>query len=316
MKKFSTLILSFVSVFLVTTAVPAYANTEIKPITISEKTEVKTEQFEKFEGTVVDITNSPEKPEVKYLLLENSEGDRTEFVITDSTYVLEGVQLKEGQNLIGFYEKFEFAIMIYPPQYPAVVIAPVDDKGLYIGKFNENYISLDNEIQLLGMDKADVVLRNGMKFSGKITDRRVAVVYSIVTKSIPGQTYPEKVIVLDYSDVIPIVVNDKVIDAPPIFITPNNDVMVPLRAVAEELGYTVTWYGESHRVTLSNTISLQLDKDYYTFAKMAPISLGVAPMVVKDRGYVPLSFFREVMQLNNAYLFEGQLVINNYEKME
>jgi hypothetical protein len=50
--------------------------------------------------------------------------------------------------------------------------------------------------------------------------------------------------------------------------------------------------------------------------KMAPIQLGTAPAIVEGKTFVPLSFFKEVTRLNNAYVFESQIVIDNGERME
>ena len=92
--------------------------------------------------------------------------------------------------------------------------------------------------------------------------------------------------------------------------------MVPLRAVAEALGYEVIWEGATQSVYLNNVISLTIGKDYYTRGRMAPIELGTAPELTDSRTYVPLSFFKQVIGMNNATYFEGVIEINNLETME
>jgi hypothetical protein len=92
--------------------------------------------------------------------------------------------------------------------------------------------------------------------------------------------------------------------------------MVPLRAIAEALGYDVTWNNELQRAFLGKDISLNIGSDSYTYMKMAPIQLGTAPTIVEGKTFVPLSFFKEVTRMNNAYVFESQIVIDNEEQMK
>jgi hypothetical protein len=140
------------------------------------------------------------------------------------------------------------------------------------------------------------------------------------------QVTPEKVIVLGkpkgswtapiHITAAELVVEGKTIEAPPAFTTDDGVVMVPLRAAAEALGYEVTWDGGTQTVFLNSAISLQIDRDSYVYMRMAPITLGTAPVLRDSHTFVPLDYFREVLRLNNAYFFEGQIVIDNAEKME
>ena len=74
--------------------------------------------------------------------------------------------------------------------------------------------------------------------------------------------------------------------------------MIPLRQVAESLGYTVNWNGETRSVEIirgAQYITITLDKDEYTFSRRAPEQLGVAPTLVGDSTYVPLSFVDQII---------------------
>lgn len=100
-------------------------------------------------------------------------------------------------------------------------------------------------------------------------------------------------------------------------------VMVPLRAVAEALGFTVTWNG-------GNTITVDtgefhgvftLGEDFYAFATSmedavgatGPISLGVAPYAVGGVTYVPLEVF-DILLGNGAVTLEnGKIAVNTQE---
>ncbi len=78
----------------------------------------------------------------------------------------------------------------------------------------------------------------------------------------------------------------------------NGNVMIPLRQVAEGLGYTVTWVAESRSVELTRGaqfITMSIDKDSYAFSRRAPQELGVAPTLVGDLTYVPVNFVTDII---------------------
>ena len=83
-------------------------------------------------------------------------------------------------------------------------------------------------------------------------------------------------------------------------IVEHNDVtMIPLRAVCENLGFTVNWIHESRTIELVKMpiyITCSPDRDGYTFSKTAPQLLGVAPQLIDDSTYVPTNFINEILQ--------------------
>ncbi len=93
----------------------------------------------------------------------------------------------------------------------------------------------------------------------------------------------------------------------------NDVTMLPLRAVAEHFGYTVEWHGESQSVSLTkgaHYITFAIDEDAYSFSRMAPQSLGTAPILFGDTTtYVPQNFFCELLNLN-CKLVEGGIEIS------
>ncbi|MCZ8515933.1 DUF4163 domain-containing protein [Paenibacillus filicis] len=74
--------------------------------------------------------------------------------------------------------------------------------------------------------------------------------------------------------------------------------MVPLRPIAEALGYEVKWNDEQQSAELTRGpqwTSVTVGKNAYTYLKTVPIALGAAPEIRPDgRMYVPLSFFAEI----------------------
>ncbi len=83
------------------------------------------------------------------------------------------------------------------------------------------------------------------------------------------------------------------------------NVAVPLRAVAEKLGFQVTWNGDG-TISMDNGVmncTVTLGKDSYQVVTSveglvgmsAPFSLGMAPYIVNDTAYVPLGIFEALL---------------------
>lgn len=76
--------------------------------------------------------------------------------------------------------------------------------------------------------------------------------------------------------------------------------MVPMRQVAEALGFTVTWDGEARTASMDDGIlhtTVTIGEDLYWYASStaigmsAPTELGAAPELRDNKTYVPLSLF-------------------------
>ncbi|NOU92191.1 DUF4163 domain-containing protein [Paenibacillus sp. LMG 31456] len=85
-----------------------------------------------------------------------------------------------------------------------------------------------------------------------------------------------------------------------IYISDNGTSLVPLRIIAERLGYNVKWNEDKQLVEINKGAqwtSLQAGKDSYIINRMAPLPLGQAP-VIKEDGmmYVPLDFFSKILK--------------------
>ncbi|GIP40473.1 hypothetical protein J31TS4_37530 [Paenibacillus sp. J31TS4] len=75
--------------------------------------------------------------------------------------------------------------------------------------------------------------------------------------------------------------------------------MVPLRAIAEALGYQVVWHGDTQSVDVIRGAvwsGIYIGSDAYAFGKMAPAPLGAAPVLKDSVTYVPIAFFGDVLR--------------------
>ena len=313
--------------------VPISAPMEIIPISEPLPAEEWPEfNYISFTGIVQEINLVEWQEDSWHLVLVADEaGQLVNFVVDDETIFITDAELILGAKVTGFYDASLPMIMIYPMQPKAAVMAVEmpETHSIKIDRFDSEMLSYDGGLKINLADETQIVSADGTAYEGSLLDRKLVVIYTFTTRSIPPQTTPHKVIVMN-EVVVPIgevitdgqaieitelVVENTTIVAPLPFVDENGVVMVPLRAVAEALGYTVGWDDRTGTVTVGIAMTLTIGQDYYTFAKMAPIELGTAPVIVEGRTFVPLHFFREVMGQSNAYVFEGQVVIDNGEAM-
>jgi len=188
-----------------------------------------------------------------------------------------------------------------------------------------------------------------------INNRKLVVVYDISTRSIPAITTPSLVVVLfelvttlpqtispeELAQIDPneyIVWEDQY--TPDFEFTSNNGIFingelletttwrhidgifyVPLRIVAETLGATVTWDYDNHRVSIDSPNGIitfapgqrafMLNGEYVSIGDPEQPSL-----LIDERTYVPIRFFRDVFGMNNAYMHAGEAHIDNEEPMQ
>ncbi len=96
---------------------------------------------------------------------------------------------------------------------------------------------------------------------------------------------------------IELIVNDSVIAEANVF-EKDGHAMIPVRKLCETLGMTVGWDDAARRVIIEKMpvyVTFTPGVDGYTFAKTAPMQLGVAPVIVNNLTYVPVDFASEIL---------------------
>lgn len=159
--------------------------------------------FFSFQGTIIEITDFiTAQPGFrdgcyKFFTVENEEGLIVNFVVSPSTYVVDHVMLRVGDNVTGYYDGDAPAILIYPPQYPALVIVKNNgEQNVKVSYFNQYLVSSDGQLQLNLSPDTQIILTNGQSFSRYPANRDLVVIYRYTTRSIPAQTTPTQIIVL------------------------------------------------------------------------------------------------------------------------
>jgi hypothetical protein len=291
--------------------------------------------YNSFTGTVKKITDVEGVDGSKHMLVENAEGGIANFAVSTDTYLANAIEITEGSTITGYFEANAPMILIYPAQYNIKVVTANQpkDENTMVDLFDKDLVSADHSLRLNKSDQTTVVSQDGKAFEGELANRKLVVSYGASTRSIPAQTTPTKIVVLFEKALPPIhqlkdeematmigdvssmevVVNDKIIKAPAAFINEGGKVMVPLRAIAEALDYDITWNNKLKSIMIGEVASLKVGEDNYKNSGATSIQLGAPPQLVGNNAFVPLSFFKTVVGMNHAYVFEGQIVISNDE---
>lgn len=163
----------------------------------------RSSNFIKAEGIIVDIQparigNRRANGCMMFVLIEDTNGNMINFIITPATFVVDYTTLSEGMNCTFFYRADAPAPLIYPPQFNAVVVAPKMDERQFVsvGYFNTSLINEDQSLQLNMDSSVSVLTTNNQVFLGSPANHNLVVIYQTSTRSIPAQTTPVKVIVL------------------------------------------------------------------------------------------------------------------------
>jgi len=300
------------------------------------------ERWQKHSGEITGITPIEvyEDGTIYYHVAIKAQQEGTVvFVITPGSIGISGDEYKIGDTFTAWYDGFRPVIMIYPPQYEAVVYGVnLGITGVKITRFDEDFLSREGDLVIRIGEDTVIRWADGAEFTGEIQELigpELVIVHSILALSFPAQTTPSAIYILpeleendgawgddggladlyDFTD-IPILVNGEQIEVPFPPYAVGWMVMVPLRAVAEALGFEVHWVANDQPIMLNNVYSVQIGVDSYIRGRMVPFQLGIAPELVNSTTFVPLSFFRDVIGLNNAYFFEGVIEINDDEPME
>lgn len=157
--------------------------------------QIQRPQYLSFSGVVTNILNFGNDDCSKLIEVQNG-GQRVNFVASPSTYFINHEKIYVGMQIIGFYNANAPTVLIYPPQYQAVVIGTNANRMIKVDKFDKNLVSQDNSLKLNLSPTTDIILTNGQNYNGSLENKYLIVVYTNSTRSIPAQTTPEQIIVM------------------------------------------------------------------------------------------------------------------------
>lgn len=299
---------------------------EIMPINAEViKEEVAENEYFKFEGKIEKINKDEKSFSILVKVNDEDEygmvfyiGEKVALVSDKTQDFIDKDSLKEGMSIVAFYNKNTPMTLSLPGQLtPDVLVVKENEEpvSIHVDKFNKELISSDKRLKLNLDDKVVIVDEDGKILEDRnLEDKDLIVFYTVSTKSIPAQTIPEKVIVMaedkveeDVEQASEIKVLDKMnINEKEVTLTnlayKNKDgvIMIPLRQIAEILGYEVKWNNETQSAELTKGAqwtNVKVGEDNYNFAKML-VKLGAAPELKDSKTFVPFTLLEEVLKVN------------------
>jgi hypothetical protein len=159
--------------------------------------------FYSFHGTVTMFSdfftgqNGEGEGCYKLISVENGLGGLVNFVVSPTTYFVDHVMVAVGDRVTGYYDRDAPALLIYPPQYQALVMVKDSPyQNVKVDYFNSELESSDGRLRLNISPYTQILLINGQLFTRTPANRNLIVIYGPATKSIPAQTIPYRIIVL------------------------------------------------------------------------------------------------------------------------
>jgi hypothetical protein len=158
-------------------------------------------QFASFQGVVTSIVDLPTQNGenqgcVKLVTVENGTGGIVNFVVSPMTYFVDQAMVAVGDLVTGYYDINTPVILIYPPQYQALIMVKNSPyQQVKVDHFNAQLVSSDGQLKLNLSPYTQILLRNGQPFTKNPANRNLIVIYSMSTMSIPAQTTPYRIIV-------------------------------------------------------------------------------------------------------------------------
>ncbi|MCT6927808.1 MAG: copper amine oxidase N-terminal domain-containing protein [Lysinibacillus fusiformis] len=295
--------------------VPTASASEVEAVVNTSETNKQQAQpvFVKVTGKVenVDVRDNA----TYYTVVE---GEQTNIVVVDKDSLVfdnmgKEVKLQKGDKVSAYSYAKKPMLAIYPPQYnPEVIIVEKDNMGsVEVDYFDKNLIDTDNYLKLnVGEDtKIESVSGKELKASD-LEEQHLVVFYTIATMSIPAQTPPSKVIVLDNIEKEEPVEVDPVPTPEP---TPDHGAieeiiqkdfyevegtkMVPLRLIVEKLGFEVEVTPKGAIIS-KGAVSYTITRGQKEYGYNKAIrQFDVAPALLENgKTYVSVEFVEELMK--------------------
>lgn len=295
----------------------------------AKKEEQQTPNYIEFKGKISTI-NSGDKS--FSILVENNLENGVDKLIThitedvilidDNTLEFIGKEdLKEGMEVSIYYSKDTIMLLSYPGQLKpnSIVIRNREDfMDIKVDRFDKDLVSDDNMLKLNISEDVEIVDRKGNKLSKEdLFNKDLMVFFTASTRSIPAQTTPKKIIVLKDNSLKvfdKVVINGEDVELEsPIYENKDGIAMIPLREIAEKLGYKLVWNSDTQSIELTKEAQwtkVTIGKDSYNFARMM-IELGAAPELKEGKTYVPIDFLKQVLIAHTDTTMDGILKITH-----
>lgn len=153
-------------------------------------------------GTIVDMMPAGRGGRrsdgcMQLVSLETEDGEPVNVILSPAAYVVDFETLSVGMNCTFWYLADAPMILIYPPQYNAVVAArDKNDRMVDVSRYGQRLVNQERTLQLKLDGSVDIRTINNQYFQGSPANHDLVVIYETSTRSIPAQTTPKKIVVL------------------------------------------------------------------------------------------------------------------------
>jgi len=246
------------------------------------------------------------------------EGDQTNMVVVDKdSFVFDNTgkeaKLQKGDKVSAYSYAKKPMLAIYPPQYnPEMIIVETEEMGsVEVDFFNKDLVDTDNYLKLNVGEDTKIESASGKELKASdLAEQHLVVFYTIATMSIPAQTPPSKVIVLDNIEKEEPIEVDPVPTPEPApsdsaiqeiiqndFYEVEGTKMVPLRLIVEELGFKVEVTPKGAIIS-KGAVSYTITRGQKEYGYNKAIrQFDVAPALLENgKTYVSVKFVEELMK--------------------
>lgn len=298
------------------TALAQAARQDVMPVSAITE-EQRMGHYASFTGKIQEIHEFEGGEGHRLVLVKARDGSIANFLITKDTVFADGAVLKAGENISGYFRANAPMLMIYPPQYSVEIILK-GSQALSVDAdiYDADLLNQAGSLKLNIGEKTIVQRADGSRYTGSLQNRKLIVYYDISTKSLPAQTTPKKVIVLDDAVLgkdAAVHVNGEAIQGKP-YLNEDGVAMLPLEAALGALGSKWMYNARLNVGVVDAQLIVRSGRDdVMRISGRETIALG-AEIACKDNVlYAPLSFFRAAMQLDEAVAFGGNVYLGQYE---
>ncbi|RUL55529.1 stalk domain-containing protein [Lysinibacillus antri] len=298
MKKTTALLLATTMVgSIMLTPVAKAENVEVISVEESEK-EVGNVNFISVTGTITKIT---EESTGNFFATIKNEDEEFGFYFNDETRIFDNTgkvtELKEGLKFTAFVDARKPMILIYPPRYsPEVIIVQTEEAGtVALEQFDEKFLNKKKDTVINISDDTVIEDLSGKSLKKEaIVDKDVLIFYEVVLESYPMQIGPSKIIVLEKE---PTAIEKAYAIVEKDFYEVNGEMMIPLRLVAETLGYKVDSTGTGAIVSKGNvSFTITRGTTIYGYNKALRQFKETPELLEQYKTYVPYEFLQLLVE--------------------
>ena len=239
--------------------------------TVADTAAEETVGYSTLKGTITAVTVN-EDSTARITFQSEERGEIIFNEASDCMVIIDGAvktlaDLKEGMTATIVMDDFAPMTMSLPPQTSGAIAIVVDGETpttTVVEKFNDELVGgdvkliIDETVQILDIRGTRQILT-----ADDIKGHKAIAVYGASTKSIPAQTTPYLVVILDNAEetteATDTTKTTETRDA-----DETADTVLPLRATLEEMGYTIEWTSNDAPIVITKddvNLSVSIDSD-------------------------------------------------------